>query len=164
LLFRRATLEGEVAIVGPIALEVVPSYIFGSILEGLDARGFAIAGNVVFYPGGVPLRGFWIKAHFGWEGYHGTFRHSNADNDSGATQDEKFVSSPILGGMFGSTTVFGRNGGFAISGGIGIGVATASKVTFQATSPAAQTTETLSVYDKAGRIQLLGSLALGATF
>jgi hypothetical protein len=163
LLFRRLTFEGEVAIIGPLAIELVPSWIFGSIQDGLDARGFAIAGNIAFYPGGVPLRGFWVKAHVGWEGYHGTFTHSQAGSTEGATQDEHYVSSPILGAMFGSTSVFGRNGGFAISGGIGIGVATASSVTFRATAPGFAD-EVLTVYDKAGRIQLLGSLSLGASF
>jgi hypothetical protein len=137
-------------------VEIVPSYIFGSPYDN-------IAGNVAFYPGGAVLRGFWLKAHIGWEGYNAVLTHSQADVATSSLVDRKYVSSPIFGGMIGSTTVFGRNGGFAISGGIGIGVATANPVMLTAHAAGFQDEVTI-LYDKAGRIQLLGSLSLGATF
>ncbi|MCC6551471.1 MAG: hypothetical protein IT372_00430 [Polyangiaceae bacterium] len=161
LLFRRMTFEGEVAIIGPLTLEIQPSWIWGSPSENLDTTGFALGGNVGVYVSGDALKGFWIKGHAGFETFEATLTHPD-DPDA---VDQKTVSSAIVGGMLGSTSVFGRNGGFAISGGIGIGVALADPVTLTAT-PANENIGAISAtdYDKIDKIQLLGSLALGVAF
>lgn len=165
LIFRRLSLEGEIAVVGPLTLQVSPSWIFGTATENLEASGLAIAGDVAVYFEGSPMRGFWLKGHVGYESFDATLTDPN-----GFGSKTESISSPIFGGMIGSSSVFGRNGGFTISGGIGIGVATADKQTVAVTVPdpmdAKKTAVVSSVdfYDKAGKIQLLGSFALGVTF
>jgi opacity protein-like surface antigen len=164
LLFRRMTFEGEVAVIGPLALEIDPSWIWGSPSENLDTTGFALGGNAVFYVSGDAFKGFWLKAHAGFETFEAVLTHPG-DSSVKATQN---VSSGILGGMLGSTSVFGRNGGFAISGGIGIGVALADPVSITADPtpafPDNGDSVTATYYDKIDKIQLLGSLALGVAF
>jgi hypothetical protein len=160
LLFRRLSFEGEVAVVGPLTVQLSPSWIWGSPVEQVDASGFAIAADVGFYVN-RPMKGFFVKAHVGYE----TFEATLSDPDGGS--DTETVASPILGAMIGSSTVFGRNGGFAISGGIGIGVATADRVHLEVktqTPDGDRVRVTQDYYDKAGRIQLLGSFALGVAF
>ena len=67
---RRMTFEAEVAIVKFFALEVAPSWIFGSPYDNVDEKGFDISANAVFYLSGEALRGFWLKAHFEYETFN----------------------------------------------------------------------------------------------
>jgi hypothetical protein len=137
-------------------------WIWGSPDEFMDASGFALAGNVVLYPGGKPMNGFWLKGYAGFETFDATLTHP-----TGVSQEQS-VSSPIFGLMLGSSNVFGRTGGFILAGGAGIGVATASSVNFgvEAFDPnyGGVTRVEYTYYDKAGRIKLLTSLALGVAF
>jgi hypothetical protein len=183
LLFGRLTLEGEVAIIGPLAIEVAPSWIWGSpTTELLDEKGFAIAGNIAFYLQGKRLQGFWIKAHVGWETFEATRTHSFLPECTQAQRALKDVmcamagtarvSSAILGGMIGTSTVFGKNGGFILSGGIGIAGATAPPVAVVALSKDEKTptdpdpipSEIQVYYEGTGKIKLLGALSLGIAF
>jgi hypothetical protein len=165
LLFRRLTFEGEMKLFGPITIEVEPSWIFGSPEENLDASGFAIAGRIGIYPFGTAIRGFWIKAHAGWEGFNAALTHSMASQLPNTTIGRKYLSSGIFGAMIGGTSVYGRHGGFALSGGIGIGVATADPVQIVAKSNAANVPdEVAEFYNKSDRIRLLGNLGLGVAF
>jgi hypothetical protein len=165
LLFRRLTFEGEVKLFGPVTLEIEPSWIFGAPEENLDASGFALAGRIGVYPFGTAMRGFWIKAHAGWEGYNAALTHSHADSLPNTTIGRKYLSTGIFGAMIGGTSVYGRRAGFAISGGIGIGVATADPVEIKAKSNAVDVPdEVAEFYGKADRIQLLGTLGLGVSF
>jgi len=163
LIFRRLSFQGEIAIVGPLTFEVEPSWIWGSPIEDVDASGFALSGNVGVYFSGKPLKGFFLKAHAGFETFEATLTHP----DTGTSTSEQ-VGSPIFGALIGSSTVFGRNGGFNLSGGIGIGVATAETVTLTVPggTVGGQPVRGLEIsyYDKAGRIQLLGNLGLGVAF
>ena len=164
LLFRRMTFEGELALIGPLAIEIAPSWIWGSPSENLDTTGFALASNVALYVNGDALKGFWLKGHLAYESFEATLTHP----DFPGITDKKDISSVIVGGMLGSTTVFGRNGGFALSGGIGIGVALADPVSLRVEppegAPEGSPALTAAYYDKIDKIQLLGSLALGVAF
>jgi hypothetical protein len=157
LLFRQLTFQGEIGIVGPLAFELEPGWIWGSPIENVDAGGFAIAGNVAVYFSGKALKGFFLKGHIGYETFEATLTHPDVNKSVSET-----VSSPIFGALIGSSAVFGRDGGFNLSGGIGIGVATADTVTLRVAGDPAQGIpgHELSYYDKAGRIQLLGSLSV----
>src|SRR5436309_1482351 len=66
LLFRRATVEGEIAVIGPLALQIDAGWIWGSPADNLDDKGYSISGDVVVYLEGTPLRGFFLKAHVGY--------------------------------------------------------------------------------------------------
>jgi len=161
LLFRRLTFQGELAIVGPLSIEFTPSWIFGSPDADLDAKGYSLAGNVAWYfLSGQAMRGLWLKAHAAYENYDITLTNPYL---TGST-DTKTASSAVFGGMIGTTSVFGKNGGFAISGGIGIGVATADEITLIAPGDATHASYVAKVYDKSSRIRLLGSLGLGVAF
>ena len=159
LIMRRATFEGELKVIGPLTIGVTPSWIWGDPRENLDAGGFALAGNVSVYFEGTALRGWFLRGHFGYESF-------TAEITEPATlaRASGRIKSPIFGGMIGSSHVFGRNGGFAISGAIGIGAATADKQHLEVVSPSGQFMNSVDFYDKAARIQLLGSFGLGVTF
>jgi hypothetical protein len=155
--YRRLTFQGEVAIYKLFALEVVPSWIFGSPASGVDEKGFAIAGRAVFYLSGEAFRGFWLKAHVGYENFSATVSNPNDASDVSAPQQQ---GSAVLGVLFGDTWVIPRDGGFALSGGIGIGYATAPKATLN--TPSGLYSATL--YDGFDKVRLLGSVGLGVAF
>jgi hypothetical protein len=169
LLFRRLTAQVEVAIVGPLALELTPSWIFDSPTEFLTEKGFSFGGNIAFYLSGKAFQGMWLKAHLAYEAYDATLTHPNApattDGSVSPFSQTKSVSTGVFGAMIGSTSVFGRDGGFVISGGIGIGAATAGTVTLEAPGPSPlDPTAVVTIFDKLDRIKLLGSLGLGIAF
>jgi hypothetical protein len=158
---RRLTFQAEVAIYKFLSVEVVPAWIFGSPYQSIDGKGFAIAGNVAFYLSGEALRGFWLKAHFGYENYSATL--TNPADPSLVSAPQR-LSSALIGVLFGDTMVIPKDGGFALSGGIGIAFATAGKATLTAPGsafvPGAQTT----LYDGFDKVRLLGTVGLGVAF
>lgn len=160
LLFRRLSFQGEVAIIGPLAIEVEPSWIWGSGADNVDAHGFAIAGNVAFYLTGRAPQGFFIKATAAYENFVAVVTNP----DYKQSQASARIASPIFGGMIGSSTVFGKNWGFNISGGIGIGAATAGSQKIAAPGKGDIPAYVVKFYDKGSVIQLLGSLGLGIAF
>ncbi len=190
LLFRRITFEGEVALGSlPLSVELVPSFIFDSPSEGLEDSGIDIGARFVWYIMGDPLEGFYLKAHFNYEHFSSTlFREdvngdfigvpaSDCDADSEPGTCTKTVASAIFGLMLGTAIVLPGDGGFAINGGIGIGVAVADPVTLRVNPCTVEavgagrcdvvddgTPVFAEYYNKAGRIKLLGSLSLGVTF
>jgi hypothetical protein len=161
LVYRRLTFQAEVVVYKFFALEVAPSWIFGSPYSGVSGKGFAIAGRANFYLSGEALRRLWLKAQVGYEEYYAQFSNPADATDITAPQH---VGSAVLGILFGDTWVIPRDGGFALSGGIGIGYATANKVTLttsgSAIAPMAQTT----LYDNLDKVRLLGSVELGVAF
>jgi hypothetical protein len=163
LIYRRVTFQGEIGVVGPLSIEIEPSWIWGSPREFVDEEGFAIAANVGLYVSGDYLEGFFVKGHVGYERFDATLTHP----DIAGQRDTETVSSPIVGLLIGSSSIWGNDDlGFNLSGGIGIGVALGEKTTlFVPGDPAAQIGAVQTdYYDKAGVIQLLGSLGLGVAF
>jgi len=196
LLFRRITVEGEVALGDlPLSVEFAPSYIFDSTSEGIDEKGFDLAARFAWYIQGRPLEGFWLKANAEYERFEATLYRGDLENevffgrpnpqfcdpDSATGTCRRTLQSFILGAMIGNSTVFGSDGGFAISGGIGIGVAVTGSERLEVlpctdearlggdpNCPVSERDDGEGVFttynDKAGRIRLLGSLSLGITF
>lgn len=154
LVMRQLTFQGEVYVAGPFAIEVAPSWIFGSPYAGIDKKGVSIAGNAVFYLSMMGLRGMWLKAHFAYENYS-----AKLTDEAGGTSKSERLSSAILGAMFGDTFVIPRSGGFALSAGIGVGAATAPKKTLTTSNGV-----TATLYDGFDKVRLLGSLGLGVAF
>ena len=150
----------EVGIVGPLAVEAKGSWIFDSGEQNVTEKGFALTGNIVFYFLQMKaFKGMWLKAHASFESFDATV--SNSFNTS--LSNTRRAKTGIFGAMIGNTVVFGQNGGFAISGGIGIGGATADPLTVN--SPVAGGGFNQKTYfDKTGRIRLLGSFGLGVAF
>lgn len=115
LVFRKISMEGEFAIVGPISLEIDPTYIFGvpgSGSDGYSAKGFGIAGKVGVWFQGDALRGWYAKGVVEFTQYYVTA--TDIDNS------KLSFGELAYGAMIGSQTVFGRDGGFTLSGGIGV--------------------------------------------
>jgi hypothetical protein len=141
LIFRRASLEGEVAL-GPLPLtvEIAPAYIFDSPHEGFEEKGYSIAGGLVWYVRGKALRGFFVKALIAYEQVEATMSRdvggtlagrpdpALCDADSKTGTCKKTFGSTVVGAALGSSMVFGDRGGFALTGSIGIGVALADPV------------------------------------
>ncbi|HTJ84055.1 MAG TPA: hypothetical protein VL400_20185 [Polyangiaceae bacterium] len=150
LIFRRLSFQAELAIWGPFSIEAEPSWIFDSATENLDISGGALNGNILVYFTGDALKGFFVKATVGFEKYDATL------TDPGLSiSATKTLASPIIGVGIGSSTVFGDDFGFNLSGGIGIGFYTAEKQDLTAGR------YQVTFYDKSGAIQLLASLGLG---
>jgi hypothetical protein len=195
LLFRRVTFEGEIAW-GPLpfSLEIAPSYIFGAMSSEFEEEGFEIAARIAWYVQGDALRGFWVKAHAEYENFTATLLRGDEDNgyfgkpgpdcdlESETGKCTRNIDSMIVGLMIGMSSVFGKNGGFALTGGIGIGVALAEPAKLEVQQCTAEdrlppgnehcvgqpvtTSGGLSYeyYDGFERIQPIGSLSLGVTF
>lgn len=153
LIFRRLSFQTEVGIWGPFSVELEPTWIFGSPSENLDTTGGGLMASVLVYISGRYLEGFFAKASVGFEKFEATL--TDEPLQQSATAD---VSSPLFGISIGSSTVFGDDFGFNLSGGVGIGFATADAVTLRAGRIEAV------FYDKSSSIQLLASLGLGIGF
>jgi hypothetical protein len=166
LIDRRLSFEAEILVAGPFALEFDPSWIFGSSTDHLDEKGVELGGRAVFYILGKPMRGLWIKAHASYERYDATFSNPDPKNADGKLKASKTLSSAILGALIGTSWVIGRDGGFTLSGGVGIGAATAPETSLTAPGDASRNISPaiIDFYAKADRIRLLGSLSLGVTF
>jgi hypothetical protein len=160
LLFRRLTFQGELGVWGPFSVEVVPSWIFGSTIQAVTTNGYSLGVNATGYFGGKAFDGMWAKVHFAYE----NFAVSNAEDTSLSSPDRP--SSAVLGAMLGSTSVWGRSGGFVISGGIGIGVSLAPPITVVVPGGGSQGMRPFSVkfYDGIDKIQLLSSVGVGVAF
>jgi opacity protein-like surface antigen len=161
LLYRRLSFQAEVAVVGPLAVEGKGSWIFDSTDEFLTEKGFALGGNIVFYFLELKaFKGMWLKAHASFESFNATITNPN---DASLTNSTR-VKTGIFGGMIGDTVVFGRNGGFALSGGIGIGGATAKALTLASPPDRLGNVLEVSFFEKTDRIRLLGTFGLGVAF
>jgi len=176
--------EGEIALGSlPLSIELAPSWIFDSPSQGVSNSGISLGARFGWYIQGDPLSGLFLKAHFAYEHYSsvlfGNLDSNNpggtpasiCDDDSEDGTCKRVVKSAIVGLMIGNSLVLPGDGGFALTGGIGIGVALAKPVDqrVECTESDALAGEcdaivTRTIYDKTGRIQLLGSLSLGVTF
>ncbi len=161
LIDRHLTFQAEVAIYKFFALELVPAWIFGSAYGGVDEKGFSVSLRPAFYLSGEAMRGFWLKGEIGYESFSATLTNPGDAMDVSAPQR---LGSAILGILFGDTWVIPRDGGFALSGGVGVAVATASAVTLA--TPGSQTAgiATQTLYSGLDKVRLLGTVGLGVAF
>jgi hypothetical protein len=179
LILRRVTLEAEVAWGDlPFSIELAPSYIFDSVIEEIKEEGFDIAGRITWYIQGDPLKGFWLKAHFNFEYFQatlyneveedqfvGTPHTEHCDSDSEPGTCSRNVNTAVLGLMLGSSFVFPNTGGFALTGGIGLGGAMADEKRLEVIGTNEVPGRFYVYYDEFGkRLKLLGTLSLGVTF
>jgi len=162
LIERHLTFQAELAVYKFFALELVPAWIFGSQYGGIDEKGFSVSLRPVFYLSGEAFRGFWLKGELGYENFSATLTNPGDANDVSAPQR---LGSAILGMLFGDTWVIPRDGGFAISGGVGVAVATAGTATL--TTPGSALTggpATATLYSGLDKVRLLGTVGLGVAF
>jgi len=198
LLSAQVTFEGEIALGSlPLSVEVAPSWIFDSFADEIDESGFDIAARFGWYVGGDALDGFWVKFNAQYENFSSTLYRGDTDaevyfgkpgamcdGDSETGTCTLTIDSFVLGLMVGNSVVFGRNGGFALTGGIGVGVALAEEVrmevdqceqvdsgtehcpagTSDLSGPIRTTYYEGASLGRGGRIRLLGTLSLGVTF
>lgn len=161
LIFRRVALEVEVKIAGPFSVGIEPAWIWGGPNDSLNEQGFSLLGYFGWTFYGAALRGFWLRAVFGFEAFDATLTHPDFKD----AQTKKGVSTGIFGLTIGDSVVFGENGGFALSGGIGAGIATSDPIELVAASPDPDVPSARATYyEGASRVRLLGSLGVGVTF
>jgi hypothetical protein len=90
---------------------VAPQYIFADPRQsptlGVEGKGWGFYAELALWVEGRPLRGYFIKAHAG----HNSVTFTSA-------LDSLKVPETLLGGMFGSQSIYG--GWFTVSAGIGI--------------------------------------------
>ena len=161
IIFRRVAFDAEIKIAGPFSVGVEPAWIFAGSNANLDEKGFGLLAYFGWTFSGRALRGFWVRAVGGFDAFDATLTHSKDET----AQVKKSISTGIFGVMVGDSVVFGHDGGFTLSGGLGLGVATAPKTTLLVKS----TNEDLAIeravyFDDTGRFKLLGSLGVGVTF
>lgn len=161
LVFRRVAIEAEVKIAGPFSVGLSPGWIWGGGDPSLDEQGAQVLGFAAWTFYGTALRGLWLRAVGGFEAFDATLRHP----DFPEVKVKKTIASGVFGAMVGVSVVFGRDGGIALSGGIGAGAATSDPVELVAPSPdAAVPPARARYYEGADRVKLLGTLGLGVTF
>jgi hypothetical protein len=111
LVFGSANLEVERALPGPFSVTLGGNYIFADPMAdsslGLSAKGAGAYGELGYWMDGVALRGWFIKAHAGY-------------NQITLTSDIDQISIPqyLVGGLFGAQSIIG--GWFTYSWGIGV--------------------------------------------
>lgn len=201
LISGQVTLEGEVALGSlPLAIEIVPSWIFDNFSDGVDESGFDMAMRFGWYVQGDALRGFFLKAHAGYQHFEATIFRGDlegeryfgkpapepeiCDPESGKGTCTSTVSSFILGLMLGNSAVFGDDGGFALTGSLGVGVAVAQEKSLRIDPCTAEDLQAGAApcdddanlpgaiftyyegagFGRGGRVNILGSLSLGVTF
>jgi hypothetical protein len=198
LIHGQVTLEGEIALGDlPLSIELVPSWIFDNFSDAVDEQGFDIAARFGWYVQGDALRGFFLKAHAEFQWFEATLFRGDLDGeqyfgkpgamcntDSATGTCTLDVNSFLLGLMIGNSSVFGDDGGFALTGGLGVGVAIAQELSLEvqpcsdedvaagnAHCSAADNgpVDRLVYFEGAGlgrggRVNIIGSLSLGVTF
>ncbi len=169
LLSKRVSIEGEVAVIGPLSIEISPSYAFGipnTSQFDYKASGFGIDGKVGVYFEGDALEGWFAKGVVGYRGYK-----AKSDFDSLSYGDV------LLGAVVGNQFLpFGADVGFTISTSVGIGVVPGARerlLVVGGQRPAgAQSicddgkarSDSYAACVSSGTLQFLGSLALGYSF
>jgi hypothetical protein len=112
LVFQELSMEGELALIGPLSIEIGPKYLFGvpgSKSDGYTAKGYGVDGKLGIWFQGTALRGFFGKVV-------AEYTHTNVSTD----YEQVAINNSAYGLLFGSQTIFGRDGGFTLSGGIGV--------------------------------------------
>jgi hypothetical protein len=168
LLLKRASLEGEVAVWGPISFELAPSYSFG--IPGTkqyeySASGFGVDGKVGVYFEGDALEGWFAK---GLVGYHGYTAKSDFDSLS--------YGDVLLGALVGNQFLPIPDVGLTISTSIGIGVVPNAKERLlivggrrtdgrqSSCNDGQARSDNYAACVSGGTLQFLGSLAVGYSF
>jgi hypothetical protein len=169
LIFQRFSAELEYALAGPISIELDPTYIFGNpgqSEDGYSSTGVGIRGGFGVWFQGHALRGWFLK---------GLAQYSHESYSATRTPDSFSQGWTSYGLLVGSQTVFGRDGGFTLSGGIGAMYTpnapyqSLSVDTVNATSPVCSDHDTRSpgglvVCVGPRTVDVIGQLALGYTF
>lgn len=113
-----STVSGEVdyAVVGPLTVGLVPSYIYGKpVFEGshdYDIAGWSLGADVGLWIDGSPFRGTFLKFRAEHESITYAYTPSNG------AEARYSLGLNRIGGMLGSQSVHGKL--FTISGGIGV--------------------------------------------
>ncbi len=112
-------LEAEFAVIGPLSLQADLAYNFGvpptfdaGAPDGVTGAGFTAGGKVGIWFTDDPLRGWYGKA---------VLRYQHINLYEKAVDGPRTTMNEVgYGAQLGHATVFGRDGGFTLSWGIGI--------------------------------------------
>ena len=162
-------LEAEFAIIGPLSLQADVAYNFGipptfssAAPREIAGAGYTAGGKVGIWFTDDPLRGWYGKAAF-------RFQHINMYEK--ATDGPRTTMNEVgFGGMLGHSSVFGRDGGFTLSWGIGIIYIPSAKNQYVTVSDTYQSdgcggrSPTNQLCVERPNLDLLGQLAIGYTW
>ena len=170
LVFGRASIEGEIALIGPLTAVVMPSYVFkvpGTSTEGFKAAGWQLGAGLGVWLNGTPMRGWYLRALAQYE-------QITAKSDF----DKVSIGNGVVGAIIGSQSIIagGKSGGLTIGGGIGIGYSVGGKEQGLKVSPDLSTGDTFKCGGKTylsapvcfqpddNRLRILGNFSIGAAF
>ena len=164
-------LEAEFAIVGPLSLQADVAYNFGipstfatAPPKEIAGAGFTAGGRVGIWFTDDPLRGWYGKGVF-------RYQHINMyEKALGSSAPRTALDEIGFGAQLGHSSVFGRDGGFTLSWGIGIIYVPSAKNKYVTVSDTYQNdgcggrgaTNQLCV--ERPNLDLLGQLAIGYTW
>ena len=177
LIYGRATIEGEIKLVGPLTAVIAPSYLFrdyGTSADGYKAEGWALAGGLGVWLSGTTMQGWFLRA---------VAQYENLGIKSEATGEKINWGVGVLGAMIGSQSIIagGKNGGLTIGGGIGVGYVVSNPqkcLRIDADVPGATDADKVECNgarysprsviafggDDGNKFRLIGSLSIGAAF
>jgi hypothetical protein len=171
LVYGRATIEGEVKLIGPLTAVVAPSYLFrnyGTSSDGFTGSGWALAGGLGVWLNGTTMRGWFLRAIAQYE-------HAALKSD----YDKVSFGTTVLGAMIGSQSIIagGKSGGLTFGGGIGVGylvqgseyslqTGPTDKAKFAAQTCGGKTYNSAYFCDgpSENRFRIIGNLSIGAAF
>ena len=161
LLFGRASGAVEAALVGPLSVGVLPTYVFSKPVyqsDTYDVNGWAIAGELGIWIDGSPLRGFAVKLHAEHEAVTYTIVDGAQNTTSRTMQLNK------IGALLASQSI--HAGFFSISTGIGVVKDLSwNEADHTVTCPGGNASTQCVVASGLGRgWDLLGELGLGVAF
>jgi hypothetical protein len=111
LIFGQVSGELEYALTDQFSIVLGPQYIFADPRQdsslGISAGGVGFYGELGYWLEGRPLRGYFLKAHFG---HKSVIFHSDFDRLQ--------IPETLVGALFGSQSIYA--GWFSLSGGFGV--------------------------------------------
>jgi hypothetical protein len=172
LVFGRASLEGEVKLIGPLTAVVMPTYVFqvpGYSSDGFKAEGWNLGGGLGVWLNGTTMRGWYLRGIAQYE-------QITAKSDF----DKVKIGNGVVGAIIGSQSIIagGKSGGLTFGGGIGVGyVVGGSEQALQVGPQAPRQTDDPTCAGKQftpgtavcfqpseNRFRILGQLSIGAAF
>lgn len=126
LVFGRATVGAQYALFGPVTVGIAPTYLFNGAVydnQGLDRKGWGIAGHLELWIDGRPFHGMFLRGHIEHEQATYSFDAPAADPvTNGPVGEPQHFSTTVprnrLGMLIGSQSIHG--GWFTFTTGIGV--------------------------------------------
>ena len=120
LLFGQGTAGVQYAVAGPLTIGVAPTYLFNGAVydnQGLDRKGWGLAGQVELWIDGRPYRGMFLRGQLSHQQATYSFSTGAKDVPANASYSNS-VGQNFAGLLIGSQSIHG--GWFTFTTGIGV--------------------------------------------